>query len=205
MPSSRGPLSLPPRTVVALLAGAAAVALAAIGLTACSAPPAHPQAAAASDAAYGTLPSYLPRSSLTPDGVLTGTAARPALTVEGDAVDVDLGHAQKVRATVTGPVVPGEGLPFQPEATTATFQVTLEAAGASIPLALEQFHAVDHLGAIYQLAPIPGQPGPPATVEPGQMVTFELRVVMVTGEGVLQWAPDQQHPVASWDFVVEND
>jgi hypothetical protein len=36
-------------------------------------------------------------------------------------------------------------------------------------------------------------------------VNVELRAVMVTGEGVLQWAPDQEHPVANWDFVVEND
>jgi hypothetical protein len=161
--------------------------------------------AAASDAAYGTLPSYLPGSSVTPDSVLTGTAAHPALTVEGDAVDVVLGHGGTVRATVTGPVVPGEGLPFRAAATTATFQLTFEAADRSIPLALEQFHAVDHLGGIYQLAPVPGQPGPPATIEAGQTVSFELRAVMVTGEGILQWAPDQQHPVASWDFVVEND
>lgn len=194
-----------PRTVAALLAGAAAVAVCALALTGCTSTGGHPQAAGSSDAAYGTLPSYLPKSSITPDSVLTGTASRPALTVEGDAVDVVLAHQDRVRATVTGPVVPGEGLPFQPEATTATFQVTFEAASTSIPLALEQFHAVDHLGAIYQLAPIPGQPGPPATVEPGQTVSFELRAMMVTGEGILQWAPDQQHPVATWDFVVEND
>jgi hypothetical protein len=151
------------------------------------------------------MPSYLPKSSLTPDSVLTGTAARPALTVEGDAVDVRLAHGARLRATVTGPVVPGEGLPFQAEATTATFQVTFEAASTSVALALEQFHAVDHLGAVYALSPIPGQPGPPETVEPGRTVSFELRAVMVTGEGILQWAPDQQHPVATWDFVVEND
>jgi len=194
-----------PRVAVAILAGAAALAVAAISLTGCSAQAERPQAAGSSDAAYGTLPTYLPKSSITPNSVLTGTAARPALTVEGDAVDVVLAHHGTVRATVTGPVVPGEGLPFQQEATTATFEVTLEAASTSIPLALEQFHAVDHLGAIYQLTPIPGQPGPPATVEPGQTVSFELRAMMVTGEGILQWAPDQQHPVATWDFVVEND
>ncbi|MDP9028348.1 MAG: hypothetical protein M3N46_12520, partial [Actinomycetota bacterium] len=166
-----------------------------------------PQPAAASDgaAAYGTLPSYLPKSSITPDSVLSGSAERPALTVEGDAVDVRLAHGATVRATVTGPVVPGEGLPYRAEATTATFQVTLEAASTSIPLGLEQFHAVDHFGAISQLTPIPGQPGPPATIEPGQTVSFEVRAVIVTGEGILQWAPDQRHPVATWDFVVEND
>jgi hypothetical protein len=36
-------------------------------------------------------------------------------------------------------------------------------------------------------------------------VTFELRAVMPTGEGLMRWAPDAQQIVASWDFVVEND
>ena len=188
----------------ASLVGAAAVVACAIALSGCASAVEHPHAAA-SDAAYGTLPSFLPQSSLTPDSVLSGTVDRPALTVEGDAVDARLAPGATVRATVTGPVVPGEGLPFRQDATTATFEVTFEGASSSIPLALEQFHAVDHLGGIYQLAPIPGHPGPPASVEPGQTVTFELRALMVTGEGILQWAPDRQHPVATWDFVVEND
>ena len=196
------------RVAVTLLVGVAAVAaltVLGVGLTGCTAELGHPVAAGASEPAYGTLPSYLPPSSLTADSALTGTAAKPALTVEGDPVDVRLKNHATVRATVTGPVVPGEGLPFRAAATTVTFQLTFESASTSIPLALAQFHAVDHLGAVYQLAPIPGQPGPPPTVEPGQTVSFELRAVMVTGEGILQWAPDQQRPVANWDFVVEND
>lgn len=52
---------------------------------------------------------------------------------------------------------------------------------------------------------LPDEPALPSTVEHGQTVSFELRARMVVGEGVMQWAPDQQHPVATWDFVVEND
>ena len=199
-----GSLIRRPRLAAALLVGAAAGS-AVIGLSGCAAQAGHPAAAPASEPAYGGLPSYLPTSSLASDGVLSGSAARPALTVEGDAVKIALGHGGTVRATVSGPVVPGEGLPYQSNATTATFTVTLDDASAEVPLTLGQFHTMDHLGGISQLAPVPGEAGPPSAVEPGQTVTFELRAVMVTGEGILQWAPDGSHPVATWDFVVEND
>jgi hypothetical protein len=108
-------------------------------------------------------------------------------------------------ATVQGPVVPGEGLPYQPDATAATFFITLSDATVAVPLSIDEFHTVDHLGNIYTLQTVPGQPAMPAEVAPGQTVTFELRARMMTGEGVMQWAPDAAHPVATWDFVVEND
>jgi hypothetical protein len=37
----------------------------------------------------------------------------------------------------------------------------------------------------------------------GQRATFEVRTVLATGEGVMQWAPGRL--IAVWDFVVEND
>ena len=52
---------------------------------------------------------------------------------------------------------------------------------------------------------MPGQPKPPAALRPGQKVSFELRAVEAVGEGLMRWAPDGQHIVAKWDFVVEND
>ena len=67
------------------------------------------------------------------------------------------------------------------------------------------FTSLDHLGKAYHPALVPGQPKPPATIKPGQTVTFELRVVMVVGEGLMRYAPDGTHIAASWDFVVEND
>jgi hypothetical protein len=32
-----------------------------------------------------------------------------------------------------------------------------------------------------------------------------LRAVMVVGEELMLWSPDGKHPVAKWDFEVEND
>jgi hypothetical protein len=163
----------------------------------------HPSDAAAGS--YGSLPTWLPTTTIEPDSVLTGSAARPALTTEGDGVEVSLPGDSSVRATVSGPVVPGEGLPFQAPATTCTWTVTLSQASASIPIAASDFTALDHLGSVYHVAVVGSQAGAPTVLTPGQSVTLALRAVMPTGEGLLRWAPDGHDVVASWDFEVEND
>jgi hypothetical protein len=189
--------SLRPLTIVVALA---------VGLAGCGSSGAPGKAAATrtTEPPYGALPSYLPKSAITPDAVLTGTAARPALTTEGDTVKVDLGGVS-LMATVTGPEVPGEGLPYQAEATTCTWALTLSGATAPVPITVADFSTIDHLGAVYHPVPVPGRAQPPATLQPGQTARFELRAVMPTGEGLMRWAPAQQQIVASWDFEVEND
>ncbi len=104
-----------------------------------------------------------------------------------------------------GPEVPGEGLPKVTETTTCTWTVTLSAATAEVPIRLADFSASDHLGVVYPMAPAPGQPAPPTRLGPGQTVTFGLRAIMHTGEGLMLWSPGGSDLVASWDFVVEND
>ncbi len=187
------------------LAAVAVMSAVVVGLTGCATAPAPAQPTSGADATYGSLPSYLPKSSMTPDRALVGSIAHPALTVEGDTVIAQLGEGASVSATVVGPVVPGEGLPNQPAATTTTFTVTFAGATRTVALSLDQFRITDHLGATYALMPVPGQPPVPSEIGPGQTVSFEVRTVMVTGEGLLQWAPDLSRPVASWDFVAEID
>jgi hypothetical protein len=155
-------------------------------------------------ARYGGLPSFLPASSLRPDSTLTGTVARPALTSEGDAVRARLAHGS-VLITVSGPVVPGEGLPYQATADTATWTVTMSHATGVVPVSAKAFSTVDLLGKTYRPALVSGQPQPPAMVRPGHQVSFELRVVMPVGEGMMRWAPVRRGLLATWDFVVEND
>ena len=150
------------------------------------------------------MPSFLPTTSLQADSVLTGTASRPALTTEGDAVDVRLESAS-VLATVAGPEVPGEGLPYVTPATTCTWTVTLTGTAGSVPIAVADFTTLDHLGHVYETALVPGQPVPPTQLRSKQRVTFELRAVMPTGEGLMRWAPEHSRILASWDFEVEND
>jgi hypothetical protein len=187
----------------AIRAGVGLCALA-IGLAGCSSSGAADPSASSVEQSYGSLPTYLPSSAIIPDSILTGTADRPALTTEGDAVDVAVGSAS-VQATVSGPVVPGEGLPKQQEATTCTWTVTLSRATTTMPIDIADFTSLDHLGAVYKVAAVPGQPRIPRSIAPGQTRRFELRAVMPTGEGLMRWAPDGDKILASWDFEVETD
>jgi hypothetical protein len=151
-------------------------------------------------------PSYLPKNTLNPsvDAVLSGTMARPALTVEGLAVAVRT-RRFNVLITVGGPVVPGEGLPYQPDATTCTWTVTMKSATADVPVSLADFHVVDHLGSVAVPELVPGETPPPRVLHPGQVLTFRLRAYELVGQGMMQWAPDHRHVVAIWDYSVEND
>jgi hypothetical protein len=173
-------------------------------LAGCGGGPKKPAAAGATP--LGSYPSFLPKSTLRQptDSVLTGTAQRPALTNQGDAVRVKTSMFS-VLATVTGPQVPGEGLPFQASADTCTWVVTLSGATGPVPISAADFTAIDDQNNVYKPTLVAGEPKPPTLLKPGQKVSFELRAVEATGEGLMRWAPDGTHIVAKWDFVVEND
>jgi hypothetical protein len=151
-------------------------------------------------------PSFLPKKTLHPDvdQALVGTMSKPALQIEGLPVDVDTTRFH-VKVTVSGPVVPGEGLPDQPAATTCTWTVTMKDASADVPVSVADFHSVDHLGSVFLMGLVPGEHPPPPVLHPGETLTFQLRAYELTGEGMMQWAPDHKHVVAYWDYTVEND
>lgn len=157
-------------------------------------------------AAAVTYPSFLPKKTLDPhvDEALVGTMSKPALQVEGLPVKVET-KTFHVDVTVSGPVVPGEGLPNQPVATTCTWTVTMKGASANVPVSIADFHSVDHLGAVFLMGLVPGEHAPPSVLRPGQTLTFQLRAYELVGEGMMQWAPDHKHVVAYWDYTVEND
>ncbi len=151
-------------------------------------------------------PSFLPKKTLDPDvdAALTGTEAKPALQVEGLPIEVKT-KAFDVEITVDGPIVPGEGLPNQPAATTCTWTVTMKDATADVPVSMADFHSVDHLGSVFLMGLVPGEKPPPSVLHPGQTLTFKLRSYELVGEGMMQWAPDHEHVVGYWDYTVEND
>jgi hypothetical protein len=151
-------------------------------------------------------PSFLPKHTLNQrdDTVLTGTVDRPALTSQGDPVEVVTPH-WRVRAVVTGPNVPGEGLPVQQPATYCTWTITLSDATGDVPVLLSDFRPIDFVGETYQLSLPPGQTPLPSVLRPKQTLTFQVRDFETVGEGVMRWAPDGDHIVAKWDLVVEND
>lgn len=151
-------------------------------------------------------PSYLPKWTLHfhSDATLVGTAERPALTNEGDPVKVVTRH-WSVLAVVSGPVVPGEGLPYQGPTTTCTWTVTLSDATGRVPVAVSEFDSIDQEGNVYRPYVVPGSPAPPPVLQPGHKLTFQLRTGEAVGEGLMRWAPIGGHIVAKWDFIVEND
>jgi hypothetical protein len=151
-------------------------------------------------------PSFLPKKTLNPsvDQSLVGTMANPALQIEGLPVKVET-NAFHVNVIVSGPIVPGEGLPNQQLATTCTWTVTMKDASANVPVSLADFHSVDHLGSVFLMGLVPGEHAPPRVLHPGQTLTFQLRAYELVGEGMMQWAPDHKHVVANWDYTVEND
>lgn len=172
-------------------------------LGACAAGQHHSDAASPTrqEPTYGDLPTFLPTPTLHGDGELTGTARRPAVTAEGDAVYAVLATGS-IHATVVGPVVPVEGAATEPDTTTCTWTVTLSGARGRLPVAVHAFTVLDEQGNESRPRLAPGSARPPAVIKPGQTVRFELRDVMSAGEGVVRWAPAGR-VVASWDFVAE--
>src|ERR1700735_3680165 len=166
--------------------------------------PRYPSAPTGGETAQ--YPSFLPKKTLDPtiDATLIGTEAKPALQTEGLAIEAKT-KAYHVDVTVCGPVVPGEGLPNQPAATTCTWTVTMKDASADVPVSIADFHSVDHVGSVFLMGLVPGEHAPPSVLHPGQTLTFQLRSYELVGEGMMQWAPDHKHVVGYWDYTVEND
>jgi hypothetical protein len=150
--------------------------------------------------------SHLPKQQLDHpvDQTLVGTVAHPALTVEGDFVEVRT-PGFSVLALMTGPLVPGEGLPNQMSFTTCTWTISLSHVVGRVPVSVADFDSIDHNGTIFKPYLVPGQPKLPPAVVTGQTLSFQIRAVMPVGEGLMRWAPDGQHIVAKWDYQVEND
>ena len=177
-------------------AAAAGCMVAAILLGACG----------SSSSSGSKYPAFLPKKTLNvhDDTVLTGTVAQPALTSQGDPVEVVTPH-WKVRVVVQGPAVPGEGLPKEQGATYCTWTIRMSGATGNVPVILSDFQPIDFVGETYQLSLVPGEKPPSATLHPHETLTFQVRAFESVGEGVMRWAPDGHHIVAKWDFVVEND
>jgi hypothetical protein len=154
-------------------------------------------------ASHGRTIGYV-KPQPTVDQTLVGTVAHPALTIEGDYVRA---HAStfSVLALVNGPVVPGEGLPFQANYTTCTWTISLSHVVGKVPISVGDFDSIDAHGVVYKPQLVPGQAKLPKVLLPGHSLTFKVRAVTPVGEGLMRWAPDGNHIIAKWDYQVEND
>jgi hypothetical protein len=159
----------------------------------------------ASTEKYGGLPAWLPKGKVPVGRVLHATRAHPALSIQGEAISVDLRQAS-VLASAAGPAVPEEGRTPVPETSPCTFIVTFAHATAAIPINAAAFKFIDDHGHVRQPL-VTGLNGaaPPRTIVPGKPVSLTLKGVLPTGDGALAWAPGSARPIASWDFTVEID
>jgi len=150
--------------------------------------------------------SHLPRQQLDQpvDRTVVGTVASPALTVAGDYIEVKTAHFS-VLAVMTGPVVPGEGLPNQMSYTTCTWRLTFSHVVGRVPISLADFDTIDHAGTVVDPYLVPGERNLPSVLTSGHRLSFQIRAIMPVGEGLMRWAPDGEHIVAKWDYQVEND
>jgi hypothetical protein len=152
------------------------------------------------------IASHLPTQQLDHpvDRTLTGTYAQPALTVEGDYVNVHASNFSAL-AVVNGPLVPGEGFPDQMSFDTCTWTISISHVVGRLPVAVTDFDSIDSLGTVFRPYLVPGQPELPSVLLSGQKLSFQVRATMPVGEGLMRWAPDGDHIVAKWDYQVEND
>jgi len=159
----------------------------------------------ASAARYGGLPSWLPKSTIPVGRIVTASAARPQLAIEGDTVEVVMPQG-RVMATAVGPAVTSQGQSPPPPVTGCTFTVTLTQASGVVSISSGAFTIVDEQSQLHhpRVTTQDGAP-PPAQVHPGQTVTLNVSEVLPTGNGQLRWAPQGGAPIVSWDFDVEVD
>jgi hypothetical protein len=134
---------------------------------------------------------------------IVGTYKSPAITVAGDDVSVRTPTFSAL-AVVTGPLVPGEGLSYQPQYIVATWKVHIWDVKGHIPLSAADFDNIDHFGTEFRVQ-APQGTSVPRAVSTGGQVSFELRAVVPIGEDLFRWAPNGNNIVAKWDNQVEND
>ena len=159
----------------------------------------------ASTAKYGGLPAWLPKSKTPVGRVLHASHAHPALSIQGEAISVDLGSA-RVLATAAGPSVPEEGKTPVPETSPCTFIVTFAHVHGVVPLSAASFAFIDEQGHVRHPHVTAMDGGaPPSHVASGQTVSLTVKDVLPTGDGALMWTPGGGRPIASWDFDVEID
>lgn len=150
------------------------------------------------------LPSYLPSGS-TGNELVDGSAAKPAVSLQGVAVRADLKNSSTVLVNVVGPDVDRSTGDPDAASVDCTFTMSFQKASAPVAFAMDRVTATDDAGGIHQLQLSPGQPTPPGVIAPGQQVSVKVHAWLPPGEGLIRWAPDDDHVIAVWDYIAEID
>jgi len=165
----------------------------------------QPGVASTKVSSYGGLPAWLPKPKVHVGRVLHASVLHPALSIQGEAVSVDLASG-RLLATAVGPEVPEEGRFPVPPVTPVTFLVTFASASKAIPLSPSAFTLIDEQGKVYHPKMTAfGGGAPPARITPGRPISVKLHDILPTGDGGLSWTPEGARPIVTWDYTVEID
>ena len=157
-------------------------------------------------ARYGAIPADLRARQAPPKNqVLSATAARPAVAIQGNSVELHLAHGSAL-ATAVGPEVPDRIQGSADIHTPATWDLTFADVHGTIPIAPSLFTITDEQGALLLPHVTVAGGGPlPGTVPAGRPFTLSLKTVVSVGDGKLRYAPSGPNYLAEWDFDVETD
>ncbi len=158
-----------------------------------------------SDAAYGEIPSYLPKTKVPTGRVVTATPEHPALAIEGVGVAVRLPHG-RTDATIVGPDVPEKDQGTFQNTAKVSFDATFADTYGTVLLAASMFTITDELGTIHHPNVTVMHGGQlPTTLPHGRSITLLLRTTLPIGNGRVKYRPAGRHAVVSWDFDSETD
>jgi len=162
-------------------------------------------ASSGSSATYGTLPSWLPKSTIPVGRVVHASAAHPWLAVEGDTVIVSTAHGTSA-TTAVGPYNDSTGMFPLPRFLRSTFVVTFKDTAGQIPITPRAFVIVDEHGRVYHPRVESSSGGTaPTHIATGAPVAIRVIVNLAEGSGLLRWSPDGTHTIVGWDYTNEYD
>ena len=158
------------------------------------------------------IPSFIPRATLKTNRILIATPRRPALSIDGDGVVLDLTQGRSL-VTVNGPYIPSKVAGSNDPETPATFRVAISGARGSVPLLPGDFAIVDSIGSVhYPVVTVVGGGAVPKAVTAGRRLTLEMRTVLPVGAGAMLYNTTganafkhKSRALAAWDFNVETD
>jgi hypothetical protein len=158
------------------------------------------------------IPSFIPKSTLRTNRILIATPQRPALSIQGDGIMLDLTRGRSL-VTVRGPYIPSKVAGSNAPQTPASFQVVIKGTRGLVPLLPGNFSIIDAIGAVhFPVVSVVGGGEVPKAVPAGRRLTLEMRTVLPVGAGAVQYNPTgvrafehKSRALAAWDFNVETD
>ena len=156
------------------------------------------QLSGSSEYTYGSLPSWLPKSTTTTHTIIA-TTAKPQLVIPGDIVEIKL-KGSTTTASLNGPTV---NAPVNTPVVPAAFTLSLIQKSGSLNLKISDISFIDGNGALVHPTSFNGGLKE-VTLHPGEKVNLGITALMSEGTGTMIWNSSGRNLV-DWQFVEEND